>query len=120
MDRMCGHTDQCPTAETREMQSDELTRALVMAAIADDYEDFKMIADEVTRWTKERGLKVNPSEIHGHLTKLINDGLAKAYRLSQKLGAKEIPPPSLEDMSTDIYFFLTSEGKRSVLPIDDL
>ena len=43
------------------MTGEALIRALVMDAIANDYEDLKMVVDEVTEWAKGRGVAVAPA-----------------------------------------------------------
>jgi hypothetical protein len=89
------------------MGNEALIRALLMDAIANDYEDFNMIVDEVTGWAKERGVLVAPSQISENLRNLIDLGLAKAYRLSPTSSPEEIRPETLREISVD-------QGKRSI------
>lgn len=105
------------------MSREELITAMVMDAIADDYEDFEMVVTEVTRWAAERGIPASQNEIAAGLTILIQAGLAKAYLLSAKPTdwAHEVPEAEWRAALTHpaaaeipYYFYLTDEGKRAL------
>lgn len=94
------------------MKRAELIRMLVLDTIADDYENFEKIADEVKRMADRAGLYTNVGEIQGAVIDLIEMGLAKAYRLSPNSPTEEfygIPPLNEID---DYFFWTTDEGKR--------
>jgi hypothetical protein len=88
--------------------------SLVMSAIANDYEDFDMVVSEVTVWAKRAGLSATSAEIFTNLEKLIEKGMAQAYRLSSTSPPEVISLPCLDEMPDDCYFFLTAEGKASL------
>ena len=70
------------------MERDELVRSIVMDAIADDYEDLQTVVGEVSCWSSEHGLALTHGEILDALTGLIDEGLAKAYRLDPNCAAQ--------------------------------
>jgi hypothetical protein len=96
------------------MTGEALIRGLVMDAIADDYEDLNMVIGEVTEWAKERGVTVAPVDVSDNLRKLVELGLAKAYRLSPRSLPEEIGVENLGDLSAGYYFLLTDDGKRAM------
>lgn len=89
---------------------DQALRLIVLSAIADDYESFRIIAHESSEWAGELGLAVNHTQILGVLADLIRQGFARAYVLSP-----QVPYAEQAEYSPDRYQFLwywiTDEGK---------
>src|SRR5438270_3038149 len=96
----------------RTMKRAELIRMLVLDTIADDYENFEKITDEVKRMADQAGLYTNAGEIQGAVIDLSEMGLAKVYRLSPNDRTEELDGiPPLNEID-DYYFWTTGEGKR--------
>ena len=67
----------------------ELIRRPVLNSIRDDFENVdQSILRDVTRDGSRFGLAIERSDIVDALKELIEDGLAKAYRLSGTMGAE--------------------------------
>jgi len=88
---------------------DDVLKAYVMSAIADDYEDFQEISTVTTRWASEDGLQFDRKEILIALGKLIQSGDAQCYLLSP-----HPPHTSLAEYSEsrveEVWFMLTTKG----------
>lgn len=96
------------------LERNELLRALVMDAIANDYEEPPIIIDEGSIWASERGLSVVPREVFAVLAELVQTGLAKAYRLSPNQPVEELRGLASFEREPDCYFLLTPAGKRAL------
>jgi len=84
----------------------------VLDVIADDYENLEQIRKEVNSFGARSGLTIGSDEILEGLISLIEDGLAKAYRLSQTEPVEAIegqPPPAAME---DYYFWVTKKGRE--------
>ncbi len=95
------------------MPEHTLIRDIVMDAIANDYEDFTTILQEVTTCTRERGLRIEREEVAAILVGLINNGLAKAYRLSA-CSQIEVEGRPEGRVIEECYYLLTAEGTELV------
>jgi hypothetical protein len=109
----------------------DLIRRLVLNSICDDFENVdQVILRDVTRDSARFGLTIERSDVVDALKGLIEDGFAKAYRLSSTTGpdplAEELagmpPLDVLEDFQT--YFYITKKGMEVHLaddswPFDD-
>jgi hypothetical protein len=80
------------------MERRELIRRLVLNSICDDFENVdQRILEVVTRDGSRFGLTIERSDIVDGLDGLIESGLAKAYLLSCREPAQELPGmPSLD------------------------
>jgi len=94
------------------MDQRTLTEALILDSIANDYEDFAMISQEVRDWAQERGFLPEVSEIWAILMGFLEKGLAKAYRLAGAGPAEYLQLPTQQD--EDCYFYLTRAGRESL------
>jgi hypothetical protein len=79
-----------------------------MDAIANDYEDFGAVAQEVIRWAAERGLDVQTEDVAKALMGLIDAGFAKAYRLAASARIEVAGRPAT---LAEHYYLLTAEGR---------
>lgn len=91
------------------MTRKELICALVMRAIADDYESIETVSAEVSKWASERRLATSQTEVIAQLNAVVAQGLAKVYGTSQRGHLVEMRSPKA---SSDSYFHLTDEGTR--------
>ncbi len=90
-----------------------------MNSIADDYEDFDRILDEVTGWAGSRGLRLTRNEVADALERAVITGRAQAYALST------VPPHATPVSFTteklgELYFLLTPEGREGLKNLEDL
>jgi hypothetical protein len=97
----------------------EFVEALVLNSIADDYEDFDRVFDEVTEWAGFRGLQLTRNEVADALERAVNTGRAQAFALST------VPPCSTPVSFTtekldQLYFLLTPEGRKNFRNLEDL
>jgi DNA gyrase subunit B len=92
----------------------ELLRWMVLNEICDDYENVdQIILPHVARDCAKLGWMIERSEIVEALAGLIEDGLAKAYLLSSKAPATELPDmPEIDKGEDDFrtYFLITTKG----------
>jgi hypothetical protein len=88
----------------------QLLWLMVLSAIADDYESFRIIAHETSEWAGELGLAVSHTEILGVLADVIAEGFAKAYVLSPQVPYVEDAEYSSE-RSQFLWYWITDEGK---------
>ena len=63
------------------LASENYVGECVLRAIADDYEEFERIFDDVTEYATGRGGTVSPSATQKALEELIRDGYVQAYDL---------------------------------------
>jgi hypothetical protein len=61
-------------------------KLLILESIANDYENFEAICQEVQKWASEEGLVVDKCEIATHLSELLFSGDVHAYELSSQSG----------------------------------
>lgn len=94
------------------MEKTALLRSLVMDAIANDYEDFATIVEDVAAWASERDICVTAPEISASLFELVKSGLAKAYALSNSPREVQLNDPP--DGSEGWYFLLTKQGRQAI------
>ena len=97
------------------MQSDDLAiRKLILRAIADDYEEFNRVVQDVKGWAAERGIAVQRQFILALLDGLVRDGYAQAYMLSA------VPTASAQAVAfnashvDDHWFYVTPKGAQLV------
>ena len=108
------------------MNRQQLLHILVLNQIADTYDAFERVIDCVTQLGTRCGVALEQSEIASELNKLVDSGLARAYRLSPDWRRFETitgwPRPSEIESS---YFLLTDKGisevreLRSLWPLDE-
>ena len=93
------------------MKRDELVRQLVLAEIADDYEEPDHIWENVAQRAEMCSLPVERAMIARILLELVDLGLARAYDLSLRGPARELDTaPPLEQIAK-YYFWITPQGK---------
>jgi hypothetical protein len=93
----------------------ELVRLLVLRQICDDYENVdQIILPRAAKDAAKCGLVIERSEIVNVLTRLIQDGLAKAYVLSpfEPFSTELQGMPALDVIEADFetYFYATKKG----------
>ena len=100
------------------MERRELVRRLVLNSICGDFENVdQIILRDVTRAGSRFEMTIERSDIVDALKGLIEDGFAKAYRLSGSMGpdpfAGELPGmPSMDIVEENFqtYFYITKKG----------
>jgi hypothetical protein len=95
------------------MNREKTLRQWVLESVANDYESFELIEEELKKWAKEAVLEVSADEITVHLANLIRDGLVRAYVLSPQ------PPHSVvaefsSDRRDELWYWVTPEGLKLV------
>lgn len=95
------------------IERQDALEALVMDAIANDYESLAMIESEVAKWASEEGLCPTPEEIWKALSALMDKGFAKAYRITSTDVTEVQGQPDRRDLQ-DHYFLLTRDGKSAI------
>jgi hypothetical protein len=83
-------------------------RALTLRAIADDYESFQMVVHEVTKWSSERGLTYSEEEIASMLLMLVDEDLARAWRLGDLAERIAVTRKSIAD--EEVAFIISKKG----------
>jgi len=92
---------------------------LVLASMADDYENFRTVLAEVTHWGSLRGLQLTRNEVRAALKSVLEAGLAQAYVLSSR-PPHSTPVSFSEEKLRELYFFLTPAGKDAVKNVVEL
>jgi hypothetical protein len=92
----------------------ELIRRLVLIAIADDYENVdQVILRDVSRRGARLGVTLERSDIVTALGELVQQGLAKAYRLTESSSPLAgMPPLDVVEEYFETYFYITEKGKK--------
>jgi hypothetical protein len=86
----------------------------VLRAIADDYENFERILQDVTGWAAERGIVADHRATQKALEGLVSDGYAQPYLLfSGPPGKAEATSYSAASLD-ELWFYLTPKGKQCV------
>jgi hypothetical protein len=87
----------------------------ILDVVADDYESFERIRDEVMALGARAAVKIEPLDVHRGLTDLIAAGLLRAYRLSPTGPAKELEGVPQVDEIERLYYWLTDSGRVTQL-----
>jgi len=95
----------------------ELIRTFVLMIVADDYEYFDKVSDDVSERGRQCGLAVNQSEVMRALLSLIEAGLAKAYRyhpapINSFEEIQGAPPQEEISNRWSTYFWITPKGQE--------
>jgi hypothetical protein len=85
-------------------------RECALRAIADDYEEFGKIFDDVSAWLTERGTSTTRMATRQALGGLIREGYAQAYVLAAE--RSDAQPVFLESDLKELWFYVTPDGKR--------
>jgi hypothetical protein len=95
------------------VNSEETLREMVLSSVADDWESFALIKEQVEKWAKEAQIEVTADEMNLHLVDLIRDGLVRAYVLSPQPPHSEVAEFSLERLD-ELWYRVTAEGVKVV------
>jgi hypothetical protein len=85
-------------------------RDYIINVVANDYENFGLIVDEVSAWASKDGMAVSPEEIMQALTSLVSDGLVDSYQFSHSSGGYELCDLASSNL-TDRWFYVSKTGK---------
>lgn len=100
------------------MEPQDPVEALVMDAIANDYEDLDMVRNESIKFGALRNIYPTHEEILAALIRLIDKDFAKAYLITP-VSMKEIQGQPSRQEFENCYFLLTEKG-RSAIRYDEL
>jgi hypothetical protein len=95
------------------MYREATLREWVLESVANDYESFALIEEQVKGWATEAKVEITADEIAAHLRNLIRDGLVRAYVLSPREPhsvAAEFSPERLDEL----WYLVTAEGMKIV------
>ena len=90
----------------------ELLEMFVLDAIADDYESLEKIKTEVISFGARAGMTVAADEATRALVRLLEKGLAQAFRLESTQTPQSHPGIPEESLLGEYYFWTTDEGKQ--------
>jgi hypothetical protein len=95
------------------MSREQTLREMVLSSVADDYESFELIEEQVARWAGDAKMDFTANELAEHLGDLIRDGLIRAYVLSPRpphSAVAEFSPKRL----AELWYLATPEGTKVV------
>jgi|ERR1700674_1162575 len=92
---------------------EQMLSEFILEAMANDYESFACILDQVTKWAGEKQLHVTRDDIAVNLGNLIRSGYAKAYILSASPPHSQVAEFSHEHID-DLWYHPTPAGKKLV------
>jgi hypothetical protein len=91
----------------------EMLRQFILEAMANDYESFECIEEQVKKWMKNEQTGVTKQELALTLETLITEGYARAYILSPVPPHSKFEKFSLERLD-ELWYHLTTRGKQLV------
>jgi len=83
--------------------------AMVLDAVADDYEEIEQITMDVIRMAAERDLPVDPTVVVGALQALVGGGLVRGFVLSPIASPVAVEKVDWGDVA-GLYFYATQRG----------
>jgi len=95
------------------MSREETLRQMVLSSVANDYESFELIEEQITRWAGEAKIDFTTDELAKHLGDLIRDGLVSAYVLSPQPPHSTVAEFSSERLD-ELWYLATPEGLKVV------
>jgi hypothetical protein len=96
---------------------EQALRTYIMASIADDYEELKLISTTVSEWAEGDGLKFDNKEIIDQLSALIRADHVQAYILSPR-APHVVAVDFSEACANDLWFMLTASGQQELDKLD--
>lgn len=93
--------------KTRERTLDEF----VIEAVANDYEMFECIVEQITKWSLQVGLNTGREELIDTLGRAIRGGYALAYLLSPREPHSQVVEFSRARID-ELWFYVTPKGKE--------
>ena len=95
------------------MSREETLREMVLSSVADDYESFELIEEQVDKWATEAQIEVTADEMALHLADLIRSGLVRAFVLSPQQPHSVVAEFSPERLD-ELWYLVTPEGVKKV------
>lgn len=93
------------------------TKDYVLRAIADDYEDFPMILEEVQRWSQAQLGSVTKEDVLSALEQLVVEGYAQTYILSSTAPYAKPVGFSRQNLNA-LSFYVTKKGRNALSQIE--
>jgi hypothetical protein len=100
------------------MNREKTLRQWVLESVANDYESFELIEEQLEKWADEAQLEVTEDEMILHLANLIRDGLVRAYVLSPQQPHSAVADFSPERLD-ELWYLATREGLKIVKDLED-
>ena len=95
--------------KSRERVIDEF----VVEAVANDYENFECVVQQVTKWSARIGLRTTRQELIDALERAIGNGYALAYSLSPQEPHSQVVEFSRARLD-ELWFYVTPKGREFV------
>jgi hypothetical protein len=100
------------------MNDKQMLHEFVLEAMANDYESFECVVEQVTLWGRARDREFTREETTDALEWVIRKGYAQAYLLSAQ------PPHTKQvvfshELLEDLWFYVTRHGKQLVKDLED-
>ena len=95
------------------MSREQILREMVLSSVADDYESFELIEEQLARLAGEAKINFTADQLAAHLGDLIRDGLVRAYVLSPQpphVRVAEFSPERLDEL----WYLATPDGLKVV------
>jgi hypothetical protein len=91
---------------------------LVLQAVADDFEEFEMIVNEITKWTSTNTRAPNVERIQQALMRAIAEGTVKTYEPREgdrQLVTAEADPQRIHNL----WFYISEQGKLRMQKLEE-
>ncbi len=91
---------------------------LVLQAVADDFEEFEMIVNEITKCASNKEAAPDVNRIQQALMTAIAEGIVKAYEPREghrQLVATEADPQKIHSL----WFYITEQGKIRMQELEE-
>lgn len=99
------------------MNFNRMLHDFVLEAMANDYESFECVVQQVLSWAGQRGITVTDSDVAGGIEWAIRKGYATAYLLSAQPPYSQPVAFSREHLH-DLWFYVTRDGMQRVKDLE--
>jgi hypothetical protein len=89
---------------------------LILQAVADDFEEFEMIVNEIAKWTKKTA--PDADQVQQALMRATAEGVIKAYEPREghrQLVATEADPQKIHSL----WFYITEQGRLRMQKLEE-
>jgi hypothetical protein len=89
---------------------------LVLQAVADDFEEFEMIVNEIAKWTKKTA--PDADQVRQALMRAIAGGVIKAYE-SREGHRQLVATEAASQKIHSLWFYITDQGKLRMQKLEE-